>query len=116
MLGSTGAAATAAAGASAALASVVSSELQAARASSAAQAKSDFMGVRLRFVGRLQRFRASDDLDEFGGDRGLAAAVVLDGQLVDQLAGVARGVVHRGHRRALFRRLILEQRAEQLGL
>ena len=39
----------------------------------------------------LQRFRASDNLNQFGRDRGLAAAVVLDGQLVDQLAGTVFG-------------------------
>src|SRR3990167_2023132 len=61
-------------------------------------------------------FGTRDNLDKFGGDRGLAAAVVLDGQLVDQIAGIARGIVHRGHRRALFTRLAFDQRAEQLRL
>ena len=41
-------------------------------------------------------------------------AVVLDGQLLDQVAGVARGIVHRGHLAALLRRRILAHRAEQL--
>ena len=45
----------------------------------------------------LERFRARDDFNEFGGDRSLTGAIVDDGELVDQLARVARRVVHRGH-------------------
>src|SRR5262249_51895499 len=50
----------------------------------------------------LQRLGAGDDLDQLLGDVGLALAVVLDGQLVDHVAGVAGGVVHGRHARALL--------------
>src|SRR6188472_2806142 len=53
-----------------------------------------------------ERLGARDDLDEFGGDRGLARAVVDDGQPVDHVAGVAGGVVHRAHPRALLGRAV----------
>ena len=62
----------------------------------------------------LERFSARDDFNEFGSDRGLTAAVIFDGQLVDELAGVARGIVHGGHRCALFARRIFKERAEEL--
>ncbi len=45
-------------------------------------------------IGSLESFRTGDDFDQLGGDGGLAAAVVLDGQLADQIAGIARGIVH----------------------
>ena len=51
---------------------------------------------------------------EFGGDRRLALAVVLDRQAVDHVAGVARRIVHRGHLRAVEAGLVLEQRAIDL--
>ena len=63
---------------------------------------------------KLERFRARDDLDELGGDRGLAGAVVLDRQPVDHVARVARRIVHRGHPAALLGRGIFQQRAEDL--
>ena len=49
------------------------------------------------------------------GDRGLARAVVDDGQPVDHVAGVAGGVVHGAHPRALLGGGVLEQRGEDLG-
>jgi hypothetical protein len=58
---------------------------------------------------RLERFGARNDFDEFLGDLRLTLAVVLERQLVDHVAGVARGVVHGAHLRALSRR-VLEQR------
>src|SRR3954454_15074398 len=64
--------------------------------------------------GSLERLGARDDFDELSGDRGLTGAVVLDGQAVDHVAGVAGGVVHRRHPAALLRRGVLEQRAEYL--
>src|SRR5580698_9625864 len=62
----------------------------------------------------LQSFRAGDDLDQFLGDHRLAGAVVFERLLADHLAGVARGVVHRRHLRAVERRRILDERAENL--
>ncbi len=50
----------------------------------------------------LERFRARDDFDELFGDLRLALAVILDRQLVDHVARVARRAVHRGHPRALL--------------
>ena len=50
----------------------------------------------------LERFRTRNDFDEFFGDVRLTLTVVLDRQLVDHVAGVARGVVHRRHARALL--------------
>src|SRR5579862_2575180 len=62
----------------------------------------------------LQSFRAGDDLDQFLGDHRLAGAVVFERLLADHLAGVAGGVVHRRHLRAVERRGVLDQRAENL--
>src|SRR3546814_19451507 len=42
------------------------------------------------------------------------ALPILDREAVDHVAGVARGIVHRGHAAALFGRRILQQRAEDL--
>src|SRR5687767_5755589 len=69
------------------------------------------MGLSLRFSVKLERFRARDDFDELGGDDRLALAVVLYRQPVDHVAGVARGVVHRGHLRSVEAGLVLEQSA-----
>src|SRR6202140_2042964 len=60
----------------------------------------------------LQSFGAGDDLDQFLGDHRLAGAVVSERLLADHLAGVAGGVVHRRHLRAVERRRILDERAE----
>ena len=57
---------------------------------------------------RLERFRAGDDLDQFLGDHRLARAVVELRLLLDHVAGVARGVVHRAHARALLGGGVLE--------
>ena len=48
-------------------------------------------------ISRLERFCAGDDFNQFGGNRRLTAAVVLDRQLVDQFTCIASGVVHGGH-------------------
>mmetsp|Transcript_4639 Transcript_4639/g.6554 ORF Transcript_4639/g.6554 Transcript_4639/m.6554 type:complete len:264 (-) Transcript_4639:244-1035(-) len=50
----------------------------------------------------LQRGGAGDDLDELGGDPRLPRAVVLQRELVDELAGVLGGVLHGAHARALL--------------
>src|SRR5271166_5714000 len=62
----------------------------------------------------LDRLGAGDDLDQLLGDHGLARAVVDQRLLADHLAGVAGGVVHRRHLRAVERGVVLEQSAENL--
>src|SRR5258708_11728159 len=62
----------------------------------------------------LQSFCAGDDLDQFLGDHRLAGAVVGERLLADHLAGVAGGVIHRRHLRAVERRRVLHQPAENL--
>src|SRR5205807_7660294 len=56
-----------------------------------------------------QRLGPRDDLDQLLRDHGLARAVVVEGEPVDHLAGIAGGVVHRGHARALLARRVLEK-------
>src|SRR5882724_2911025 len=63
---------------------------------------------------RSQRLGAGDDLDQLFGDHRLAGAVVGQGLLADHLAGIAGGVVHGAHLRAIERCSVLEQRAEDL--
>src|SRR3712207_285622 len=60
------------------------------------------------------RLGTGDDLDQLLGDVGLSRAVVVERQLVDHLAGVARGVVHRRHARALLARRALQDGAVDL--
>src|SRR5262245_35584095 len=48
----------------------------------------------------FERRRSRDDLDQFLRDARLARPVVGERQLVDHLARVLRGGVHRGHPRA----------------
>src|SRR5215471_6779949 len=62
-----------------------------------------------------KRFRTGDDLDQFLRNHGLAGAVVLEGQAVDDFAGVTSGGIHRAHARALFGRGIFQKRAEYLN-
>jgi hypothetical protein len=62
----------------------------------------------------LERVGAGDDLDELLGDRGLARAVVGEGQPVDHLAGVLGRRLHRGHARGVLGGLRLEQHAVDL--
>ena len=50
----------------------------------------------------LERLGPGDDLDQLLGDVGLALPVVLEGELVDEVARVAGRVVHGGHPRALL--------------
>src|SRR5574341_1119051 len=50
----------------------------------------------------LQGLGAGDDLDQFLGDVGLPRPVVVDGQAVDHVAGVAGRAIHRRHARALL--------------
>src|SRR3546814_10811648 len=57
---------------------------------------------------------ARNDFNEFSGDRGLTRAIVLDRELVDQIASVACRIVHRCHRGTLLGCRIFQQRAENL--
>src|SRR5204863_8907841 len=63
---------------------------------------------------RSQCLRAGDDLDQLLGDHGLAGAVVGQRLLADHLAGIAGGVIHRAHLRAVERGGVFQERAEQL--
>ena len=45
----------------------------------------------------LKRFCACDNFDKFSGNRRLTRAVILNSQLVDHVARIARCVVHCGH-------------------
>src|SRR6476469_5027875 len=72
------------------------------------------MAVFLALSCSLERFGAGDDLDQFGRDSRLALAVVDDAELLDHVAGVARGVVHRGHLAAVEAGLVLQHRAIDL--
>jgi hypothetical protein len=63
----------------------------------------------------LERFGARDDFDQFGGDRGLAAAVVLDGQLVDQSPALRVALSIAVIEAPCSDACVFQQRAEQLG-
>src|ERR1700736_1384962 len=65
-------------------------------------------------AGSSQCFRARDDLDQFLGDHRLARAVVRQRLLANHFAGVAGGIVHRAHLRAVERRVVFEQRTKDL--
>src|SRR6476660_7415821 len=60
------------------------------------------------------RLGAGDDFNQLLGDHGLTGSVVDQGLLANHVAGVAGGVVHRGHLRAIERGVVLQQRAEDL--
>src|SRR5438874_8839831 len=60
--------------------------------------------------------RAGHDLEDLLGDLGLAGAVQVERQAVDQLDRVLGGVAHRGHAGAVLGCGRLEQRAVDLGL
>ena len=63
----------------------------------------DSVAFRHRIHGLLlQRFRARDDFDQFLGDHRLTRAVVLQRQLVDHVARIARGGIHGAHFGAEF--------------
>src|SRR5437870_5613867 len=63
-----------------------------------------------------ERVGARDDFQDLLRDLGLARPVHREGQRVDQLARVLRGVPHRRHTRALLGRGRLEQGPVQLRL
>src|SRR3974390_2259488 len=52
---------------------------------------------------KLERLGTRDDLDHFLRDHRLTRAVVTKSLLADHLTGIAGGVVHRAHARALLR-------------
>src|SRR5712672_3450518 len=62
----------------------------------------------------LECLGAGDDFDQLLGDLGLTGAVVDQGLLADHVAGVAGGVVHRAHLRAVERGVVFQERAEDL--
>src|SRR3954470_1044217 len=57
-----------------------------------------------------QRLGAGDDFHDLLGDLGLAGAVHLQGEVLDDLAGVLRRAAHGGHARAELGRRGLQQR------
>src|SRR4051812_46481079 len=57
-----------------------------------------------------QRLGAGDDFHDLLGDLGLAGAVHLQGEVLDDLAGVLRGAAHGGHARAELGGRGLQQR------
>src|ERR1051326_2213177 len=63
---------------------------------------------------KLQRLGAGDDLDQLLGDHRLAGAVVGERLAADHVAGIAGGIVHRRHLRAVERGGVLQERAEDL--
>src|SRR5664280_1255908 len=60
------------------------------------------------------RLGAGDDLNQLLGDHRLTGSVVDQGLLADHIAGVAGGVVHRAHLRAVERSIVFQERAEDL--
>src|SRR6478736_8180584 len=70
--------------------------------------------VSLIALAPLHCLGAGDDFDQLLGDLGLTGSVVDQGLLADHVAGVAGGVVHRAHLRAVERGVVFQQRAENL--
>src|ERR1700730_430988 len=62
----------------------------------------------------LHGLGAEDDVDQLLGYHLLTGAVVDQGLLADHVAGVAGGVVHRAHLRAVERGVVFQQRAADL--
>src|SRR6202011_2700067 len=69
-----------------------------------------FLAMSPKFpCGPSQRLGARDDLDQLLGDGRLTRAVVVEGEAIDHLSGIAGGTVHRRHPRTLLARRVLEQ-------
>src|SRR5205823_2532833 len=62
----------------------------------------------------LDRGSAGDDFDQLLGDLRLAGTVHLNGEGLDKVARIARGIVHRRHLGGKEAGLVLEQRGEEL--
>src|SRR5580658_3934556 len=60
------------------------------------------------------RLGAGDDFNQLLGDHRLTGSIVDQGLLADHVAGVAGGVVHRAHLRAVERGVVLQKRAKNL--
>src|SRR6202051_2352663 len=60
------------------------------------------------------RLGAGDDFNQLLGDHRLTGSVVDQGLLADHVAGIAGGVVHRAHLRAVERSVVFQERAEDL--
>src|SRR6266404_9962976 len=60
------------------------------------------------------RLGAGDDFNQLLGDHRLSGTVVDQGLLADHVAGVAGGVIHRAHLRAVERGVVFQKRAEDL--
>src|SRR6202035_2741448 len=70
--------------------------------------------VSMMVAAPLDRLGAGDDFNQLLGDHGLTGSVVDQGLLADHVAGVAGGVVHRAHLRAVERGVVFQQRAKDL--
>src|SRR5687768_8120586 len=62
----------------------------------------------------LECLGAGDDFDQLLGDLGLTGSVVDKSLLADHVAGIAGGVVHRAHLRAVERSVVFQERAKNL--
>src|SRR5580692_4478429 len=60
------------------------------------------------------RLGAGDDFNQLLGDHRLTGPVVDQGLLADHVAGIAGGIVHRAHLRAVERGIVFQQSAEDL--
>src|ERR1700720_1189436 len=60
------------------------------------------------------RLGAGDDFNQLLGDHRLTGSVVDQGLLANHVTGVAGGVVHRAHLRAIERGVVFQQRTENL--
>src|SRR6202050_5559538 len=60
------------------------------------------------------RLVAGDDFNQLLGDHRLTGSVVDQGLLADHVAGIAGGVVHRAHLRAVERGVVFQQGTEHL--
>src|SRR3954451_1259149 len=67
--------------------------------------------LRISFSRLRQRLGAGDDFHDLLGDRGLALAIELQGEVLDDVARVLGRVAHRGHARPVLGRGGLQQRA-----
>src|SRR5262245_65113948 len=62
----------------------------------------------------LERLGTRNYLYQLLRDHGLARAIISERQAPDHVAGIARGIIHGTHARALLRCCVLEQSPEDL--